>query len=258
MNYLDFHTFLGVDFSPPGGEELVSEFIDKVYFSSKPEGFNYLEAASHTGTLGRKLASLDKHNQIYGIDISSFAIQRANYLCSRDQLKRIEYQVQNLENLNFENDFFDFIDLGIASGFFLENREKCLEECVRVLSHDGVLFTNNLFYVETPPDELAFEVDRILGISIDRSIKYDYDFFHTFYSNYFVLDKELIIEYEGNFTKSDFEAYVREAIVSTDAPISCLPQDVQEVFIKEYSQKRYILRLNEEYCYSLLQAWKLK
>lgn len=258
LNYFDFYTFIGKDIVPPGGTELASKFMDEVYFSTRSGRFKYLEVASHTGTLSRKIASLEKHEEIYGIDISPFAINRANQLCKRDGLKRIKYRVNNAEKLIFKDDYFDYVDLGIAFGFFIEDRIKCLEECKRVLKKDGRVFSNSLFYIDRPPELLVNEVERILGITLDRSIQYDYNFFCDLMCDSFELEKELIIEYDGAYSESDFEKYIRDEIKNTDAPIAKLSPDEQEIFIKEYAKNRHILQMNEEYCLSALQAWKIK
>lgn len=258
LNYFDFYTFIGKDIVPPGGTELVSRFMDEVYFSTRPGPFKYLEVASHTGTLSRKLASLEKHEEIYGIDVSSFAINRANQISKRDGLKRIEYRINNAEKLKFEDDYFDYVDLGIAFGFFIQDRVKCLKECKRVLKKNGRVFFNSLFYIDRPPELLTNEVDRILGINLDRSVQYDYNFFFDLMCDSFELEKELIIEYEGTYNESDFEEHIRKEIKKTDAPVAKLSPDEQEIFIKEYAKSRYILQMNEEYCLSALQAWKIK
>jgi len=258
MNYFDLYTFIGKDIVPPGGTELTSKFMDEIYFFPKSNRFSYLEIASHTGALSRKIATLDKHNEIYGIDISSFAINRANKICERDGLRRIKYLVSDAEELPFEDDYFDFVDFGIAVGFFIQNRNKCLEECKRVLKKDGRVFFNSLFYVNQPPDLLTNEVERILGITLDRSIKYDYNFFLDLMSDSFELEKELIIEFDGSFKEWEFENHMRSEIKNTDAAIAKLSPDEQEIFIKEYAESRFILQMNEEYCLSALQAWKVK
>lgn len=258
LNYFDFYTFIGKDIVPPGGTELVSKFMNEAYFSTRSGRFKYLEVGSHTGTLSRKIASLGKHEKIYGVDISTFAVDRANQICKRDGLKRIEYQVDNAEKLKFKNNYFDYIDLGMTFGFFIENRVKCLEECKRVLKKDGRIFLNSLFYVERPHETLAAEVDQKLGITLDRSLKYDYNFFFDLMSEYFELEKELIVEYEGAYSESDFETNIRAEIRNTDAAIARLSPEEQEMFVKEYAKSRYILQMNEEYCLSALQAWKIK
>jgi ubiquinone/menaquinone biosynthesis C-methylase UbiE len=258
LSYFDFYTFIGKDIVPPGGAELVSKFMDEAYFSSRSGHFKYLDVGSHTGTLSRKIASLGKHGGIYGIDVSQFSIDRANQICKRDGLKRIEYRVESAEKLKFEDEYFDYIDLGMAFGFFIQDKAECLKECKRVLKKDGRVFFNSLFYVDRPHELLATEVDRILGIDLDRSAQYDYNFFYDIMDDYFELEKELIIEYAGTYSEADFERSIREEIKNTDAAISNLSPNEQEIFIKEYAKSRYILQMNEQYCLSAIQAWKMK
>lgn len=150
MSFWDFYSFIGKDIDPPGGLEFV---VDNLYnnYLKKSKPFNYLDIASHTGLVSRTIAKFNLHNKIIGVDLSKSAIDRANYLCIQNNLKNIEFQHQDASNLSFTSNSFDFINAGISLGFFISNRNKCLKECHRLLTNNGKLFVNNLFYFTPPP-----------------------------------------------------------------------------------------------------------
>jgi ubiquinone/menaquinone biosynthesis C-methylase UbiE len=258
MEYFDLHTFIGKEITPPGGAELVCKFLDQRYFSPRAKRFRYLEVASHTGALSRKVAELNLHEQIIGIDVSPFAVARGNHLCAQANLKNIEFQVQDVRDLDFEDSSFDYVDLGVAWGFFIDDRSQGLKECRRVVKPNGRVFCNNLFYVEMPPPDLFKEVERIVGLDLSLKKKFDYNFFYDLMSNDFELESELIIEYDGMFSQVEYEDNIRKHIKRTDASISKLSEEEQEIFVREYGKARSILRMNEDYCLSALQAWKPK
>ena len=74
-------------------------------------------------------------DQVYGCDISPKSIKRANYL-----YPKINFSVQDIENLSFENDFFDVI---IFSGVLhhFDDLNKPLLEAKRILKKDGLIFS---------------------------------------------------------------------------------------------------------------------
>ena len=258
MKYFDLYPFIGKDLEPPGGVDLIREFMNELYFSEFPGRFRYLEVASHTGTLGRAIASLDVHDEIIGVDVAKIAIDRANYLVKRDGLKRIHYVVANAEDLPFDDESFDFVDLGIAFGFFIQNREKCLQECRRVLKPNGRIFINNLFYTEFPPSDLIFDMEKVLEIKLDQGCDYDYSFHYNYLSDFLDLEKELVLEFEGRFSKLEFANYIRKLISHSDAEVAKLSEEEQEQIVEAYAEGRYVLHKNEKYCQSALQSWKLK
>lgn len=71
---------------------------------------------------------------IYGIDLSNVAIQRA-----REILPNANFIIGEAENMPFKNDFFDYVTcLGSLEHF--PNMDKALQEMKRVLKHNGKVF----------------------------------------------------------------------------------------------------------------------
>ncbi|MGO8534154.1 class I SAM-dependent methyltransferase [Rhizobium ruizarguesonis] len=259
MNYFDLHALVGKDITPPGGVELVTQFLQTRYFVNSKEPFRYLEVASNTGAVSRAIATLDLHAEIKGIDISEAAVDRANQLAKTKNLSRIDFSVQNAERLEFEDGYFDYVDIGVAWAFFLENRNACLAEAKRVLKQDGILIANNLFYVTKPPPSLTEEVARILELDLDRLPQYDYDYFFEAMSREFALDCELIVEYEGTLSVEDYAEDIRRLILGWDgSKLARASKEELDAVVSEYAEKRSILNLNDQYCLSALQGWRLR
>ena len=86
-----------------------------------------------TGTFTKKLSLLS--NEVYGCDISSKSIKQAISLCPE-----INFSNQNIENLSFENDFFDIV---IFSGVLhhFDDLHTPLMEAKRILKPDGLIFS---------------------------------------------------------------------------------------------------------------------
>tara|TARA_Y100000590_G_scaffold331229_1_gene376363 strand:- start:291 stop:1025 length:735 start_codon:yes stop_codon:yes gene_type:complete len=96
-----------------------------------------------TGSLTKKLNAIT--NNIYGCDISPKSINIASNL-----YPEIKFSVEDIENLTFEDNFFDVV---IFSGVLhhFDNLDKALLEAKRILKPGGFLFSfdpnlHNLFF----------------------------------------------------------------------------------------------------------------
>ena len=97
---------------------------------------------------------LYKNHELIGIDTSAKMLNRA-----RKQSKgKVELYKMCGENLTFQNDTFDYIVLSHVISV-VDNPEKLLEECHRVLKTDGEIFILNHF---TPKNWLSY-VDKYLS-----------------------------------------------------------------------------------------------
>ena len=96
-----------------------------------------------TGSLTKKLLSLN--SEVYGCDISSKCIETVNKL-----YPNINFSVQDIENLSFDDNFFD---VAVFSGVLhhFEDFNKPLMEAKRILKKGGLIFAfdpniNNPFF----------------------------------------------------------------------------------------------------------------
>lgn len=106
----------------------LSKSIDKNNLEIK-----IIDLGCGTGSLTKKLITLSKN--IYGCDISPKSIERASTL-----YPKINFSVQDIENLSFEDNFFDVV---IFSGVLhhFNNLKTTLMEAKRILKPGGLLFS---------------------------------------------------------------------------------------------------------------------
>ncbi len=118
-------------------DELSKSLIDKT------KNIKIIDLGCGTGNFTKKLPLIS--DQVYGCDISPKSIKQASYL-----YPKIKFSVQDIENLSFENNFFDII---IFSGVLhhFSDLTKPLSEAKRILKKDGLIFSydpnrNNPFF----------------------------------------------------------------------------------------------------------------
>ena len=112
-------------------DRLFSELSKSLNFQQQK--IKIIDLGCGTGTFTKKLSLLS--NEVYGCDISPKSIERAISL-----YPEINFTCQNIENLSFENDFFDVV---IFSGVLhhFSNLHTPLMEAKRILKPDGLIFS---------------------------------------------------------------------------------------------------------------------
>ena len=98
------------------------------------EGSRAIDLGCGTGSFTRRLFQ-NSEAELFGLDISSKAIQLA-----RQKEKKINFLVGDVENLQFDDGFFDLV---VYSGILhhFPNEEKCLAEGFRVLKNGGCMLS---------------------------------------------------------------------------------------------------------------------
>lgn len=117
-------------FSKKGYEKLFFE-LEKSLVSNK-KNIKIVDLGCGTGSFTKKISSLS--DQIYGCDISTESIKTASNF-----YPKINFSVQDIENLSYQNNFFDIV---IFSGVLhhFDNLNKPLLEAKRILKDDGLIF----------------------------------------------------------------------------------------------------------------------
>lgn len=79
---------------------------------------------------------------ITAIDLSTESIKAAKERCKKNNLKRVHIEEMNAESIHFKDNTFDRIYINKV--LLHTDKEKVLQECIRVLKKDGILVINEM------------------------------------------------------------------------------------------------------------------
>lgn len=118
----------------------VKKIIEKHFNKSDYSKLNCLDIGTADGLMLSKLNNIFQFNKAIGIDICEELIKT-----NKDE--NIKLEIGNAENLHFANDSFDVI-VACAVIEHVDNPNKMLSECYRVLKKNGILIitTPNPFH----------------------------------------------------------------------------------------------------------------
>ena len=117
---------------------LSSKSYEKLFYQlsksleKNKEEIKVIDLGCGTGSFTQRLTLLNA--KIYGCDISPKSIARASKLHPQ-----INFSVQDIENLSFENNLFDVVVLSGVLHHFI-NLQKILTESKRILKPEGIFF----------------------------------------------------------------------------------------------------------------------
>lgn len=122
------------DVLTPFGYNTIIRDFRRLIGNRLSKGFRAIDLGCGTGAFTRRLFQ-GAEGELFGLDISARAIQLAS-----QKEKKINYLVGDIENLQFEDDFFDLVVFsGVLHHF--PNEEKCLAEGYRVLRNGGCMLS---------------------------------------------------------------------------------------------------------------------
>lgn len=259
-SYFNLCRMLGKHITPPGGTDLYLAFMLEHYFSNNNEQFSYLDVASNSGEVSRELATFNLHKRIVGIDIDSESVCWANKLVLDNNLNNIKYICCDAAEIPLMNSSFDYINLGVSFGFFVERRTEALSEVKRLLKPGGVVFANSLFYKRPPSKELIKKVEKVLGINIPDAEVMNYEYHNDYIKDNLMmkLDCEIKIDFDGKNTYQDYFNYISEFCDSNPNSIGDLDQRYRNELFHIYATQREVLNENDLHCGAVFQAWKIK
>lgn len=247
LSYPDFVAFLGQKNSPPGGMTTLKKWMD---FSKITSSSHLLDLACSSGFSSRNII-LTVQCKAIGIDVCSSAIQIAQKEAKESHIdKFVTYHVADACYLPFEPKQFSHI-LGGCNFAFISDRERCLKECQRVLIPEGKLCIANFFYEEKPPENLLDQVYEMIGFR--PSSDWNYDWWKSFYSRQFSLEKEEILPLPVQ-TEQQLRQNVEQAIHSS-ATLSAHNEEVKKVCYDRLLQIRKVLNQHRKYQKFSLSIW---
>lgn len=101
--------------------------------------------------------------KVVAVDISEKMVKRAEERARRKGIKdKIEFVVADAQRLPFEDDLFDAV-IGESVNAFIEDKQKTVNECKRVVKQGGYVGFNEVTWLENPPEELVEYLTLALG-----------------------------------------------------------------------------------------------
>ena len=97
-----------------------------------------LDAGCGTGSVTRTMAKIIEPGIAYGIDFNSLYIDAAKKLAENEGIKNIKFELQNVDDLKFDNDFFDLSYCRLVL-MHVQNPVKSIEEMIRVTKKGGIV-----------------------------------------------------------------------------------------------------------------------
>ncbi|MBA7483674.1 2-methoxy-6-polyprenyl-1,4-benzoquinol methylase, mitochondrial [subsurface metagenome] len=101
--------------------------------------------------------------RVVGIDISNRMIERANERARRRGVEdRVKFKIADVQNLPFKDALFDVV-IGESFLPMVEDKQKAVEECVRVAKPGGYVGFNETTWMKAPTPELLAYLSRTYG-----------------------------------------------------------------------------------------------
>ncbi|MBD1379035.1 class I SAM-dependent methyltransferase [Metabacillus arenae] len=154
--YIEMLSLFGVGGAHPGGLALTKEILSKLPLNKNVQ---ILDVGCGTGQTIDYLSSFEC--PIIGIDSNHKMVEKAKARC--DRLKDVTILLEDLEDLPFSNDSFDYIISESVLSF--TNIEQSLYEIFRVLKPNGYLVATELTIENSLTNEEENELISFYGFS---------------------------------------------------------------------------------------------
>lgn len=172
MNYTDFIALLQETNRCPGGKQTIRRIQELLHIDSHT---TILDVGSNTGFTSLEFARITPAH-VSGIDISESCTDEAKKLLSQDSedvRSRVTFQVADAYSIPFPDEAFDLVMVGGATSF-MDNKNKAINEYLRILRHWGFLVMTPLTYHTQPPLHVVNNVSKIIGVTIKPMSKEDW------------------------------------------------------------------------------------
>lgn len=199
----------------PGGLNTIKTVARMLNLNNNSKILDIGTSTGHTSLeFGRLL-----NCEVVGIDINEESIKTATERCSKFNLSKVRFQLDNATNLSFEDNSFDVCFAGNVTSL-VDNREAALNEYWRVIKPNGFLVAVPMYYIKTPSDKLLNDVRKAIQVNIKAQYKDDW-------RNFFIRDDDEIFE------EIDFKF------------IKCSDKEIQE-FCNNILSREHLKELNNE------------
>jgi SAM-dependent methyltransferase len=161
MSYPDFVAFIGQRNTPPGSLSTLESWVAGSAITATSR---VLDVACSTGFSSR-VATLATGCRARGFDVSWRAVREARREARLARVSsRLDYFVGDVTKIALRSHQFTHALAGCCFGFF-SDRERALDEVVRVIVPGGYLCTANFYMTGKPSRTLLREVEREVGFA---------------------------------------------------------------------------------------------
>jgi arsenite methyltransferase len=114
--------------------------------------------------------------KVAGVDIKEAMVERSRERAKRERLDdRVEFRVANAQDLPFEDDLFDAVITESVTSF-PEDKQKAVNEYVRVTKPGGYIGLNESTWLKVPPPpEMVAWVSQDIGATVEPLSKSEWE-----------------------------------------------------------------------------------
>ncbi len=162
QTFFDFAAEVGLT-KHLGGVEATEELIELCHTG---EGEYVLDVGCGAGVTPCFIAK--RHGcRVVGVDISEGMIERSEERAQREGVAdRVEFRVADVQDLPFEDDIFDAV-IGESVIAFPADKQRAVNECVRVTKPGGYVGLNESTWLKVPPPpEVVAWASQDLGANV--------------------------------------------------------------------------------------------
>lgn len=187
---MDFSSLVALVREPnmcSGGRETIRTIINE---SNIKESANILEVGSNTGFSSIEFATVLPNSQVTGIDINPISVEFAKNKAKNFNVTNVEFIHSDALELPFGNNSFDVVFVSNVTSF-IDEKQKAINEYLRVLKPGGMLVVVPIYYKIKPPENLVKNVEKAINAKLNIWDK-------EFWKNLF-MDEDLYLYFEKDF-----------------------------------------------------------
>ena len=221
----------------PGGLNTIKDVARKLCLNHNSKILDIGTSTGHTSLeFGRLL-----NCEVVGIDINEESIKTATERCSRFNLEKVSFKLDDATNMTFNDNTFDVVFAGNVTSL-VSNRENALKEYWRVLKPNGHLVAVPMYYLETPSEDLLQKVRDAIQVNIQAQYK-------DSWKEFFLRENdEVFEEIDYKFIKCSDEEIDKfcDDILSRDH-LKELPEDAMEALQVQYRNFMHLFNENNSH-----------
>ncbi len=221
----------------PGGLNTIKDVARKLCLNNNSKILDIGTSTGHTSLeFGRLL-----NCEVVGIDINEESIKTATERCSRFNLEKVSFKLDDATNMTFNDNTFDVVFAGNVTSL-VSNRENALKEYWRVLKPNGHLVAVPMYYLETPSEDLLQKVRDAIQVNIQAQYK-------DSWKEFFLRENdEVFEEIDYKFIKCSDEEIDKfcDDILSRDH-LKELPEDAMEALQVQYRNFMHLFNENNSH-----------